>query len=110
MLVAFLIVAVFAVSGRLIFEMFGIGLPAFRITGGLLVLHIRFLMLQGRSSEKSKRANRGSQNAVRILSSRYSAKREHDQKYATQPQCEQSGRRPVVHIHAPCGNNISGCG
>lgn len=59
-LVAFLIIAVFAISGRLIFEMFGIGLPAFRITGGLLVLHIGFLMLQGRSSgaQHLEQANR----------------------------------------------------
>jgi multiple antibiotic resistance protein len=50
LLVTFLIILVFTVSGRLIFEMFGIGLPAFRITGGLLVLHIGFQMLQGEPS------------------------------------------------------------
>jgi multiple antibiotic resistance protein len=48
--VAFLIIVVFTVSGRMIFQMFGIGLPAFRITGGLLVLLIGFHMVQGRSS------------------------------------------------------------
>ncbi len=48
---AFLIVAVFSVAGQVIFELFGITLPAFRITGGLLVFQIGFRMLQGGSSK-----------------------------------------------------------
>ena len=50
LVVAFLIVLIFTVSGRMLFELFGIGLPAFTITGGLLVLLIGFHMLQGRPS------------------------------------------------------------
>jgi len=50
LLVTFLIILVFTISGRAIFQMFGIGLPAFKITGGLLVVQIGFHMLQGRSS------------------------------------------------------------
>ena len=36
LLLAFLIVVIFAIAGKVIFELFGITLPAFRITGGLL--------------------------------------------------------------------------
>ncbi|MGB8330203.1 MAG: MarC family protein, partial [Polyangiales bacterium] len=50
LIVAFLIVLVFTVSGRMIFQLFGIGLPAFQITGGLLILLIGFHMVQGQSS------------------------------------------------------------
>ena len=47
---AFLIIVIFAVAGKVIMELFGITLPAFRITGGLLVLLIGFNMLQGNRS------------------------------------------------------------
>jgi multiple antibiotic resistance protein len=47
---AFVIVALFSVLGRVIFDLFGITLPAFQITGGLLVLLIGFHMLQGNQS------------------------------------------------------------
>ena len=50
LLLAFLIVALFAVAGKLIFELFGVTLPAFRITGGLIVFVIGFHMLQGNQS------------------------------------------------------------
>jgi multiple antibiotic resistance protein len=50
LLLAFLIVTVFAVAGKVIFELFGITLSAFRIAGGLLILLIGFNMLQGRHS------------------------------------------------------------
>jgi multiple antibiotic resistance protein len=49
-LLAFAIVAIFCVAGRVIFELFGITLPAFRITGGALVFLIGFQMLQGEQS------------------------------------------------------------
>jgi multiple antibiotic resistance protein len=47
---AYLIILIFTVSGHMIFKMFGIGLPAFKITGGLLVLQIGFHMLHGKPS------------------------------------------------------------
>ena len=47
---AFLIVATFAISGRTIFSLFGITLPAFRIAGGLMIGLIGFHMLQGQDS------------------------------------------------------------
>ncbi|MGR5321123.1 MarC family protein [Vibrio sp. DNB22_19_1] len=49
---AFLIVAVFAVAGKLIFDLFGITLYALRITGGILVFMIGFRMLQGESTHQ----------------------------------------------------------
>jgi len=48
--VAFVIVALFCIAGNFIFRMFGITLPAFRITGGVLVFLIGFHMLQGEQS------------------------------------------------------------
>ena len=51
LLLAFGIVVVFCLFGKLIFAVFGITLPAFEITGGLLVLQIGFSMLQGRGSK-----------------------------------------------------------
>jgi len=47
---AFLIIALFSVAGKVIFDLFGITLPALRITGGLLVFLIGFHMLQGSHS------------------------------------------------------------
>ncbi|MGH0029337.1 MAG: MarC family protein, partial [Myxococcota bacterium] len=49
-LLAFAIVAAFAVAGRAIFDLFGITLPAFRIAGGLLVALVGYHMLQGEAS------------------------------------------------------------
>lgn len=48
--VAFFVVVVFSVAGKMIFEAFSITLPAFRITGGLLIMLIGFHMLQGDQS------------------------------------------------------------
>jgi len=45
MLAAFVIIAVFCLLGSVIFNLFGITLPAFRITGGVLVALIGFQML-----------------------------------------------------------------
>jgi len=50
LLLAFLIVAVFAIAGKLILDLFDITLPAFRMTGGLIVLLIGYHMLQGNHS------------------------------------------------------------
>lgn len=50
LIIAFAIVLVFTLAGELIFSVFAVGLPAFRITGGLLVLLIGFHMLQGKTS------------------------------------------------------------
>jgi len=50
LMLAFTIVAVFSLAGKVILDLFGITLPAFRITGGLLVFLIGFHMLQGNQS------------------------------------------------------------
>ena len=47
---AFLIVMVFCAFGKFIFNAFGITLPAFRITGGIIVFFIGFHLLQGEQS------------------------------------------------------------
>lgn len=44
---SFVIVAVFSAGGRLIFDLFGITLPAFRIMGGILVALVGYQMLHG---------------------------------------------------------------
>lgn len=49
-LIAFGIIAVFTLAGNEIFKMFGITLPAFRITGGVLIALVGFKMLQGEGS------------------------------------------------------------
>jgi multiple antibiotic resistance protein len=49
-LTAFVLVAVFALLGKLIFGLFGITLPAFRIMGGMLVALIGYQMMHGEPS------------------------------------------------------------
>jgi multiple antibiotic resistance protein len=48
--IAFLIVFVFVLLGKFIFELFGITIPAFKITGGILVFFVGFEMLQSKKS------------------------------------------------------------
>jgi multiple antibiotic resistance protein len=47
LIVAFIIIVIFSVSGKLIFGLFGITLSAFRIMGGILVGLVGYRMLQG---------------------------------------------------------------
>ncbi|MDO6596689.1 MarC family protein [Oceanihabitans sp. 2_MG-2023] len=49
-LIAFIIVAVFVLLGKYIFELFNISIPAFKITGGILIFFIGFDMLQSKQS------------------------------------------------------------
>ncbi len=46
----FVIITVFAIAGRTIFDLFGITLPAFRIAGGALIALVGYHMLQGEQS------------------------------------------------------------
>jgi len=48
---AFLIVTSFVIAGKYIFELFGITIPAFKVTGGILIFYVGFEMLM---SQKSK--------------------------------------------------------
>lgn len=47
---AFLIVAVFTILGKYIFDLFGITIPAFKITGGILIFYVGFEMLMSKKS------------------------------------------------------------
>ena len=47
---AFLLILIFSLAGKLIFHLFGISLAAFRLTGGILVFFIGYHMLQGNQS------------------------------------------------------------
>ena len=49
-IIAFIIVAVFVFLGKYIFELFNISIPAFKITGGILIFFIGFEMLQSKKS------------------------------------------------------------
>ncbi len=48
---AFIIVVAFIFLGKYIFELFGITIPAFKITGGVLIFHVGFDMLQSKKSK-----------------------------------------------------------
>lgn len=50
-LTAYIIVVSFVIIGKYIFQFFGITIPAFKITGGILLFFVGFKMLQ---SERSK--------------------------------------------------------
>ena len=49
-LTAFIIVLSFVILGKFIFELFGITIPAFKITGGILIFYVGFEMLQSKKS------------------------------------------------------------
>ncbi|QIE59105.1 MarC family protein [Rasiella rasia] len=59
-IIAFVIVTVFVLLGKYIFELFNISIPAFKITGGILIFYIGFEMLQ------SKRSNMKHINNVNV--------------------------------------------
>lgn len=45
--IAFIIVAIFSIGGHILFRMFGIGLAAFRVAGGILVFLVGKHLLEG---------------------------------------------------------------
>lgn len=49
-IIAFTIVLIFVLLGKFIFELFNISIPAFKITGGILIFYIGFDMLQSKQS------------------------------------------------------------
>lgn len=51
LLIAFIIILSFSLLGKMIFHLFGITLPALRITGGLLLFVVGYQMLHGTSSK-----------------------------------------------------------
>lgn len=50
LIITFCIIVAFSVLGQMIFNLFGISLPALRITGGILVFLVGYNMLQGSAS------------------------------------------------------------
>ncbi|MEM8845201.1 MAG: MarC family protein [Pseudomonadota bacterium] len=63
-LLAFVIIAVFALVGREIFNVFGITLPAFRIAGGCLIALVGYHMLQGEQSSVHSPAEGDRENSL----------------------------------------------
>jgi len=51
LLITFAVIATFAILGKAIFQLFGITLPALRITGGILVFLVGYHMLNGSGSK-----------------------------------------------------------
>jgi len=64
LLLAFLVILIFCLSGKLIFSAFGITLPAFRITGGIIVFLIGFHMLQGEQSRVHNPSHEDNQKSL----------------------------------------------
>ncbi len=50
-IIAFIIVISFIIAGKYIFELFGITIPAFKITGGILIFYVGFEMLMSKKSQ-----------------------------------------------------------
>ena len=48
---AFVIVTSFIIAGKFIFELFGLTIPAFKITGGILIFYVGFEMLMSKESK-----------------------------------------------------------
>lgn len=51
LIITFIVISVFALLGKAIFQLFGITLPALRITGGILVFLVGYHMLNGSGSK-----------------------------------------------------------
>ncbi len=54
---AFIIVVAFIIAGKYIFELFGITIPAFKITGGILIFYVGFEMLMSKKSKVHNNAD-----------------------------------------------------
>ncbi|MEZ5103177.1 MAG: MarC family protein [Draconibacterium sp.] len=63
---AFVIVAIFVILGKYIFELFGITIPAFKITGGILIFYIGFEMLMSKKSKVHNTQNNDDISSIAI--------------------------------------------
>jgi len=63
---AFLIVVCFVVLGKYLFQLFGITVPAFKITGGILLFYVGFEMLQSKPSSIHHQQNVETDDGVAI--------------------------------------------
>jgi multiple antibiotic resistance protein len=64
LLFTFILIVIFSLLGKVIFDLFGITLPAFQITGGILVFMIGMQMLHGEQSKVHSPANGDQENSV----------------------------------------------
>lgn len=64
LLFTFILIVIFSLLGKVIFDLFGITLPAFQITGGILVFMIGMQMLHGEQSKVHSPANGNQENSV----------------------------------------------
>jgi multiple antibiotic resistance protein len=63
---AFLIVISFIIAGKYIFELFGITIPAFKITGGILIFYVGFEMLMSQKSKIHNNNNSEEKSSIAI--------------------------------------------
>ena len=63
---AFIIVVIFIIAGKFIFELFGITIPAFKITGGILIFYVGFEMLMSQKSKIHSNTNSEEKNNIAI--------------------------------------------
>lgn len=63
---AFIIVFTFVILGKYIFEIFSITIPAFKITGGILIFYVGFEMLMSQKSQVHGTKNEPEEDAIAI--------------------------------------------
>ena len=63
---AFIIVVIFIIAGKYIFELFGITIPAFKITGGILIFYVGFEMLMSQKSKIHSNTNSEEKSSIAI--------------------------------------------
>ena len=63
---AFLIVLAFIIVGKYIFQLFGITIPAFKITGGIIIFYVGFEMLLSKKSDMHSQAEMEKDDGVAI--------------------------------------------
>ncbi len=63
---AFIIVAAFVILGKYIFELFGITIPAFKVTGGILIFYVGFEMLMSKKSAIHSSDNKEDRESIAI--------------------------------------------
>jgi multiple antibiotic resistance protein len=65
-LTAFIIVISFVILGKYIFQLFGLTIPAFKITGGILIFYVGFEMLMSQKSKVHNTENSNDNSSIAI--------------------------------------------
>ena len=63
---AFIIVVAFVIAGKYIFQLFGITIPAFKLTGGILIFYVGFEMLMSQKSKIHSNADSEDESNIAI--------------------------------------------